>query len=58
VVGDTATFEENGKPLPGVAQVAIQQDRYAGRLIAKRIAGKPAPGRFRYFDKDNMAVSR
>jgi NADH:ubiquinone reductase (H+-translocating) len=56
VVGDTATFEENGKPLPGVAQVAIQQGRYAGRLIASRIAGKPAPGPFRYFDKGNMAV--
>jgi NADH dehydrogenase FAD-containing subunit len=56
VVGDTATFEENGKPLPGVAQVAIQQGRYAGRLIASRIAGKPAPGPFRYFDKGNLAV--
>jgi len=56
VVGDTATFEENGKPLPGVAQVAMQQGRYAGRLIANRIAGKPAPGPFRYFDKGNMAV--
>jgi len=56
VVGDTATFEENGKPLPGVAQVAMQQGRYAGRLIARRIAGKPAPGPFRYFDKGNMAV--
>lgn len=56
VVGDTATFEENGKPLPGVAQVAIQQGRYTGRLIASRIAGKPAPGPFRYFDKGNMAV--
>jgi NADH dehydrogenase len=56
VVGDTATFEENGKPLPGVAQVAMQQGRYAGRLIAGDIAGKPAPGPFRYFDKGNMAV--
>src|SRR5262249_27956377 len=48
-VGDTAAFEENGKPLPGVAQVAMQQGRYVGRLIASRIAGKPAPGPFRYF---------
>jgi NADH dehydrogenase FAD-containing subunit len=56
VVGDTATLEENGKPLPGVAQVAIQQGRYAGRLIAGRIAGKPAPQPFRYFDKGNLAV--
>src|SRR5262245_60107313 len=45
VVGDTARFEENGKPLPGVAQVAMQQGRYAGRLIARRIEGKPEPGR-------------
>jgi NADH dehydrogenase len=56
VVGDTATCDEDGKPLPGVAQVAIQQGRYAGRLIAGRIAGKPAPRPFRYFDKGNMAV--
>jgi NADH:ubiquinone reductase (H+-translocating) len=56
VVGDTARFEENGKPLPGVAQVAMQQGRYAGRLIASRIAGKPAPRPFRYFDKGTMAV--
>jgi NADH dehydrogenase len=56
VVGDTASLDENGKPLPGVAQVAIQQGRYAGRLIAGRIAGKPAPRPFRYFDKGNMAV--
>jgi len=56
VVGDTAAFEENGKPLPGVAQVAMQQGRYAGRLIARRIAGQPAPRPFKYFDKGNMAV--
>jgi len=56
VVGDTAAFAENGKPLPGVAQVAMQQGRYAGRLIAGRITGKPAPRPFRYFDKGTMAV--
>jgi NADH dehydrogenase len=36
--------------------VAMQQGRYVGRLIDRRIAGKPAPGPFRYFDKGNMAV--
>jgi NADH:ubiquinone reductase (H+-translocating) len=56
VVGDTAAFEENGKQLPGVAQVAIQQGRYAARLIARRIADKPAPPPFKYFDKGNLAV--
>jgi NADH:ubiquinone reductase (H+-translocating) len=56
VVGDTASFEENGKPLPGVAQVAIQQGRYAGRVIHSRITGSTPPGPFSYFDKGNMAV--
>jgi len=56
VVGDTAAFEQDGKPLPGVAQVAIQQGRYAGRLIRSRITGDQQPGPFRYFDKGNLAV--
>jgi len=56
VVGDTAAFEQDGKPLPGVAQVAMQQGRYAGRLIHSRITGSKQPAPFRYFDKGNMAV--
>ena len=56
VIGDTASLDQDGVPLPGVAQVGIQQGRYAGNLIQRRIAGKPAPGPFRYFDKGNMAV--
>ena len=56
VVGDTASFEENGKPLPGVAQVAMQQGRYAGKVIHSRVTGKTPPGPFSYFDKGNMAV--
>lgn len=56
VVGDTASLDENGKALPGVAQVAIQQGRYAGKLIHSRIIGGPAPKPFKYFDKGSMAV--
>jgi len=56
VVGDTATLEQGGRPLPGVAQVAMQQGRYAGRLIQRRIEGKPAPAPFSYFDKGSMAI--
>jgi NADH:ubiquinone reductase (H+-translocating) len=56
VVGDTASLDQNGKPLPGVAQVAIQQGRYAGNLIHSRVVGDPTPGAFCYFDKGNMAV--
>jgi NADH:ubiquinone reductase (H+-translocating) len=55
-IGDTASLEQNGKPLPGVAQVAIQQGRYAAKLILRRINGKLPPRPFRYFDKGNMAV--
>jgi NADH dehydrogenase len=56
VVGDTASFDQDGKPLPGVAQVAIQEGRYVGKLIHRRITGSSSPARFRYFDKGSMAV--
>jgi len=56
VIGDTASLDQDGRPLPGVAQVAMQQGRYAGKLIRRRIAGQTAPPAFRYFDKGSMAV--
>jgi NADH:ubiquinone reductase (H+-translocating) len=56
VVGDAATLMQDGRPLPGVAQVAIQQGRYVGGFIAKELGGGKPPGPFRYFDKGNMAV--
>jgi NADH dehydrogenase FAD-containing subunit len=56
VVGDTASLDQDGKPLPGVAQVAIQQGRYAAEVILRKVTGKPAPAPFRYFDKGNLAV--
>src|SRR5499426_1816989 len=56
VVGDTASLDQDGKPLPGVAQVALQQGRHVGRSIARRVAGQAPPQPFHYFDKGNMAV--
>src|SRR5580704_759917 len=56
VVGDTASLDQDGKPLPGVAQVAIQQGRYAGKLIHACVTGSATPAPFQYFDKGNMAV--
>ena len=56
VIGDTAALQQDGKPLPGVAQVAIQQGHYAGELIHSRITGSKPPAPFRYFDKGTMAV--
>jgi NADH dehydrogenase FAD-containing subunit len=56
VVGDTASLDQNGHALPGVAQVAIQGGRYAGKLIDSRVTGNPRPGPFSYFDKGTLAV--
>jgi NADH dehydrogenase len=57
VVGDAAAVEQDGRPLPGIAQVAIQQGRYVGRLISAQLAGSKKPARpFRYSDKGSMAV--
>jgi NADH dehydrogenase FAD-containing subunit len=56
VVGDTASLDQDGKPLPGVAQVAMQQGRYAAKVIHNRIAGKRPPDSFSYFDKGSLAV--
>jgi NADH dehydrogenase len=56
VIGDLAAFtHQSGKPLPGVAPVAIQQGRYAARLIAARLRGQTLPA-FRYIDYGNMAT--
>ncbi len=55
VIGDLAYLEQNGKPLPGVAPVAMQQGGYVARAIQARIDGKQmAP--FHYHDKGSLAV--
>jgi NADH:ubiquinone reductase (H+-translocating) len=55
-VGDVAALSQGGRPLPGVAQVAIQQGHYVGRLISRQLKGRAPRRPFRYFDKGNMAV--
>jgi NADH dehydrogenase len=55
VVGDLMSLDG----LPGVAQVSIQGGGYTGRVIRRRLTGKPAGKPFHYFDKGNIAtVSR
>lgn len=57
VVGDLALLNgKNGKPLPGVAQVAMQGGKYAAKVIRARVTKKPEPPPFHYFDKGDMAV--
>jgi NADH dehydrogenase len=56
VVGDAAEISQNGRPLPGVAPVALQSGRYAGKVIAERIAGAPTLRPFVYLDKGILAT--
>jgi NADH dehydrogenase len=56
VVGDAAAATQGGRPLPGVAQVAIQQGRYVGRFISAALNGRPQPRPFWYFDRGSLAV--
>lgn len=56
VIGDLAHCPgRNGQPLPGVAQVAMQQGAYAARLITDRLAGRTVPP-FPYRDWGAMAT--
>jgi NADH dehydrogenase len=56
VIGDASSVTCDGRPVPGVAQAAIQQGRYVGRLIARQLNGREPKRPFRYFNKGNMAV--
>ncbi|HJT89937.1 MAG TPA: NAD(P)/FAD-dependent oxidoreductase [Bryobacteraceae bacterium] len=57
VVGDLADAAgRDGKPLPGVAQVAMQGGAYAARSIAARAKGQRETKPFHYFDKGDLAV--
>ena len=55
VLGDLAFLEQNGKPLPALAPIAIQQGEHVAAAIKGRLAGTPAPA-FRYKDRGTMAT--
>jgi NADH dehydrogenase len=55
-LGDIAgAIGKDGKPLPMVAPVAIQQGKFIAKQIARLIANKPL-GEFKYLDKGSMAT--
>jgi NADH dehydrogenase len=56
VIGDAAVVETGGKRVPGVAPAAKQQGRYVARLLAARVADRPAPPPFVYRDAGNLAT--
>lgn len=56
VIGDLAAFlHQGGRPLPGVAPVAIQQGRYVAERIKAQLQGRVLPP-FRYRDQGSLAV--
>lgn len=55
VVGDLAYFEENGRPLPMVAPVAVQQGGLAAQNIMNQISGQSLQ-EFRYHDRGTMVT--
>jgi NADH:ubiquinone reductase (H+-translocating) len=57
VVGDLASsMDRNGKPLPGLAQVAMQGGAYAAKSIVRKVKGQRELPPFHYFDKGSLAV--
>ena len=57
VIGDLAAMKgADGKNLPGLAPVAMQQGRFVAEVIDHRVKAKPAPAPFQYWDKGNMAT--
>lgn len=56
VIGDLANYShQEGKPLPGIAPVAMQEGEYVAKLIKERLKGNSAPA-FRYVDTGSLAV--
>ncbi len=51
-IGDMVSLNK----LPGVAQPAMQEGKYVGKLIKGRVAGEQPPAPFKYFDKGSMAT--
>jgi NADH dehydrogenase len=57
IIGDLAcAADSDGKPLPGLAQVAMQGGGYAAKAILRKVKGQPEPPPFDYFDKGSLAV--
>ncbi|WP_293369452.1 NAD(P)/FAD-dependent oxidoreductase [Nevskia sp.] len=56
VIGDTAAIVQNGKQVPGVAPAAKQQGQHVAKTIRAALAGKKAPGPFKYRDFGNLAT--
>jgi NADH dehydrogenase len=56
-IGDMADLPNaDGRPLPGIAPVAMQQGEHVARTVRARLAGRPPTGAFAYKDKGTLAT--
>ena len=55
VIGDLATIKQDGRAVPGLAPAAMQEGRYAARLIEARLKNQKMPP-FHYRDKGSLAT--
>jgi len=55
VVGDLASKQQDGKPVPGVAPAAKQMGTHAAHMIRAELAGRPRKP-FRYHDVGSLAT--
>jgi NADH:ubiquinone reductase (H+-translocating) len=56
VIGDTASVQQQGKPVPGVAPAAIQEGRYVSSVITRRISSQEPVEAFHYRSRGNLAT--
>jgi NADH dehydrogenase len=57
VIGDLAcSVDTQGKPLPGLTQVAMQEGQYAAKAISRKVKSQPKLAPFQYSDKGSLAV--
>ena len=55
VIGDLAAFEQEGRPVPGVAPAAMQMGRHVAQNVLRSVRGEPRLS-FRYVDKGSLAT--
>lgn len=57
MLGDTALVQgEDGKPLPGLAQVAKQEGQYLAKALTQRVTAGAPPKPFRFRNRGNLAT--
>ena len=56
VIGDNASVMHKGKPLPGLAPIAVQEGRFVASVIAAQVTGKAPKRAFRYHSRGTLAT--